>query len=420
MDVRIDPGPLAGTVEAVTSKSQAHRLLIAAALGDKPVTVRISQTNEDIGATARCLEALGAKISRPEPGQFAVTPIAAVNPAAILDCGESGTTLRLLLPLAAALGGETTFTGAGRLPQRPLSPLPELLWAHGCKIEGKGLPLTLSGGVRSGVYALPGNISSQYISGLLFALPLLDGDSEIILETPLESAGYVAMSLDTLRLFGIEVHETKTGWRVPGNQRYKAPGESITAEGDWSGAAFYLAAGAVAGDITCLGLDPGSRQGDRAIIEILQKFGAKIDPLNVGLRARSAPLKGCVVDVSQVPDLLPVLAAVAAVAQGETRLINAARLRLKESDRLTATARALGALGAEIYEEPDALRIVGKPALAGGETEGFSDHRIVMAAAVAAARCRSPVTIRGAQAVHKSYPLFFDHYAQVGGSIHVF
>ena len=396
MNMIVTPGPLAGAVRVPASKSAAHRLLICAALADGPTRIALSATNRDIEATAACLRALGAGIER--QGSFmSVSPIARIPESAVLDCGESGSTLRFLLPVAAALGVKATFTGHGRLPGRPNAPLVDALRAHGARIDNDLLPMAVSGPLTGGRWTLPGDVSSQYVTGLLFALPLLDGDSEIELTTPLASAAYVDMTLQALRQFGIAVEPTDSGWRVPGSQRYRTPGEAEV-EGDWSAAAFWLAANAIGAEVQVVGLSDSSAQGDKAVVRLLGQQE---------------------IDASGVPDLVPALAAAAVVAPGRTVITGAARLRLKESDRLRATADMIAALGGRAEVTEDGLVIEGGLPLRGGTVEGFGDHRIVMAAAILATRASGPVRVTDAQAVRKSYPGFFDDFRALGGRVHV-
>ena len=400
MNVVITPSPLSGAVRVPASKSAAHRLLIAAALADGPTRIAIGSTNRDIEATAACLRALGAGIEA-EGETLTVSPIAGVPAKATLDCGESGSTLRFLLPVTAALGAQVTFTGHGRLPQRPNAPLVTALRAHGATIDDDLLPMTVSGPLTSGLWTLPGDVSSQYVTGLLFALPLLDGDSAIRLTTPLASAAYVDMTLQALRRFGIAVEATESDWRIPGGQRYRTPGE-VVVEGDWSAAAFWLAANALGASVDVKGLDPDSAQGDRAVTALL------------GLDT---------IDATHVPDLVPALAVAAASRPTRTVVTGAARLRLKESDRLQSVADMLAALGHGVAVTPDGLIIDGgppQPCEAPVRTvDGANDHRIVMAAAVAAAHADRPVRVTGAQAVEKSYPDFFRDFEALGGNAHV-
>jgi len=400
VNVVITPSPLSGAVRVPASKSAAHRLLISAALADGPTRIAIGSTNRDIEATAACLRALGADIEA-ECDTLVVSPIADVPAEVTLDCGESGSTLRFLLPVTAALGAQVTFTGHGRLPQRPNAPLVTALRAHGATIDDDLLPMTVSGPLTSGLWTLPGDVSSQYVTGLLFALPLLDGDSAIRLTTPLASAAYVDMTLQALRRFGIAVEATESDWCIPGGQRYRTPGE-VVVEGDWSAAAFWLAANALGASVDVKGLDPDSVQGDRAVTALLEHD---------------------TIDATHVPDLVPALAVVAASRPTRTVVTGAARLRLKESDRLQSVADMLAALGHGVAVTPDGLIIDGgppQPCEAPVRTvDGANDHRIVMAAAVAAAHADRPVRVTGAQAVEKSYPDFFRDFEALGGNAHV-
>lgn len=386
-------------IEMIPSKSDAHRAKICAALSEitsgKGCLVQCGGTSQDIEATEKCLAAL--KAGRRE-----------------MYCGESGSTLRFLLPVAAALGREVSFYTEGRLPQRPLSPLYEELEKHGCTLspEGKS-PLTIKGKLQSGIFTIAGNVSSQYISGLLFALPLLADDSSIIIEGELQSASYVEMTLKTLCRFGIDIHKTSDGFFIRGGQKYVAP-EAYRVEGDWSNACFWLAAGAFTeGGIAVSGLSDDSLQGDKEILSVLKKFGADVKIKETEIVVSPGKLCGIEIDVSQIPDMVPVLAAVACAARGTTVIKHAERLRLKESDRLASVTRLLTDLGADIEELPDGLLITGKTdpdgfSLAGGRADGAGDHRIVMTAAVASLLCRDKVRITGADAVKKSYPGFFE------------
>ncbi len=417
MNVRITPAPLSGTIAAIPSKSNAHRLLICAALSDGPTELALSQSSQDIDATVGCLTALGAKIEQTGHA-LRISPIRKPAKSPVLDCGESGSTLRFLIPVAAALCEKAAFTGAGRLPERPLSQLAAAMKSHGAAFSAEKLPLTISGRLQSGEYSLPGNVSSQYITGLLLALPLLAGDSGITLTTGLESAAYVDITLCALEKFGVFATREKDGFLVPGGQRFRSP-KRVRVDGDWSNAAFFLCAGAIGKEITVTGLNPDSPQGDRRIAEFLRRFGAKITESEAGITAKPSRLTGCEIDISETPDLLPALAVVAAFAEGETRFVNAARLRLKESDRLTSTANLIHSLGGRAEELPEGLIVRGQK-LAGGRVNSFHDHRIAMAAAIAAIGCDQPVVIEDAGAAAKSYPAFYQDYAKLGGIADVF
>lgn len=418
MEAIVHPGFAGGILTAPTSKSDAHRALICAALADNGCTLHVGARNADIDATLRCLEALGASFAFPEEDSIQVTPIGTPENGGTADCGESGSTLRFMLPVAAALGTTTDFIGSGKLPERPLSELVGALTAHNSIFSSDHLPLRISGKLTAGCFCLPGNISSQYVTGLLFALPILDGDSEICLTSPLQSVGYVDMTLRTMARFGVTVQATDTGWRISGNQRYHAP-EGIRVEGDWSGAAFPLAMGALCAPVTVENLHMDSAQPDRAIIDLLRRFGAKVEQDGTRFTVSPAELSAQTIDVGEIPDLAPILAVVAACAKGVSRLENAARVRLKECDRLAAATQILTAMGVRVTEYPDALEIEGSSVLHGACVEGFNDHRMVMAATAAALRADGETRISDAHAVRKSYPHFFDDFKKLGGKAHV-
>ncbi len=415
---------LRGEIKAISSKSVVHRYLVAAALGRTPVTLTYRGGSEDIAATAGCLRALGAGIEeRPLPsGQTLcrVRPIAGGSAPArpILDCGESGSTLRFLLPVAAALGIPCAFTGHGRLPERPLSPLYELLSEKGARLSAQGkMPLTLEGRLRPGEYTIAGNVSSQFVTGLLFALPLLPGESRLEVTGRLESRPYVEVTLSVLREAGIQVdvRENPLVFTIPGGQNYRLP-EEVCAEGDWSNAAFWLVGAALTGEVTLCGLDLDSPQGDRAILPLLREFGAQERASGDRVTVRREERCPFTADVAMTPDLLPVLAVAAMGAEGESRITGAGRLRLKESDRLASVTAMLRALGGEVKELPDGLILRGKGSLRGGVVDAAGDHRIAMAGCIASLLCAREVKIVGAQAVDKSYPLFFRDWEALGGS----
>ncbi len=415
MNIRIARPLQGGCIEAIPSKSQAHRLLIGAALAGAPTRVDCSAPSQDIEVTADCLRSLGAAVEYDGSG-FQVEPIRQVRRGQTLQCRESGSTLRFLLPVAGVLGADCRFLMEGRLPQRPQEALLAVLAAHGCTVS-KPAPgcIELCGQLRGGNFEIPGNISSQFISGLLMALPVLDSGSRLTVSGSMQSRPYIDMTLEMLRRFQIPVKEEEGRFSIAGEARYTTPGR-VSAEGDWSNAAFWLCAGAIClQPICCKGLELSSYQGDKAILSLLNRMGADVQQADGALCISPSPLRGVEIDASDIPDLVPVLAAVAALAQGTTRIYNAQRLRLKESDRLRAVTDALSALGADIREEPDGLLIEGKPRLKSGIVDSCGDHRIAMMAAVAAAGCEGPVTVLGAQAVQKSYPAFWQHYRLLGG-----
>lgn len=405
----VKPGHLQGQLTPPPSKSDAHRALICAALaGDLHLAKGLgAHPSDDLLATRRCLAALlhaAAPASPAKTGPAGPAADAMIAPV-ILDCHESGTTLRLLIPIAAALGIPATFTGAGRLPQRPLQEYQNILGGHGVQLQfpaAGSLPLSISGRLQAGHFRVPGHISSQYLSGLLLALPLLDGDSTIELTSPLESAPYVAMTCRTLGEFGIAVETTATGYAVRGQQAF-IPAD-YTVEKDFSQAAFWLVANYLGSAIRLIGLPEQSAQGDRAILSILTDLKKH--------RPADGPF---IIDSAQIPDLVPVLAVAAGFTPGQTRIINGARLRLKESDRLTVTADVLKAIGADIQVEGDSLVIAGRTTWPGGTADSHGDHRIAMALAIAALSTENGVTIGHAEAVRKSYPDFFTEFAHLGG-----
>lgn len=409
MNLTLSPSPLSGTIPAIPSKSQAHRLLICAALAKTPTSLGCQGTSRDIEATAACLSAMGAQMTRTDGG-FEIAPGPVQSPC-VLPCGESGSTLRFLLPVAAALGLDAAFPMEGRLSQRPLAPLDRELEAHGAVLSRPEPAVLHCGGqLRPGDYTLPGNVSSQYISGLLFALPLLDAPSTLTVTGTVESAPYIAMTLDALRQFGVEVSVENQVYHIPACG-YQSPGRAAV-EGDWSNAAFWLCAGALGRGITVTGLNPNSLQGDKAVFDLLARFGAKTE---AGTAAASGPLRPLEIDAAAIPDLVPVLSVVAAAAPGTTRIYNAGRLRLKESDRLETVWRLLTHLGAEAEQTADGLLIHGGRPLTGGTVDSCNDHRIAMAAAVASTLCTGPVTVLDAGAVAKSYPRFWEDFKRLGG-----
>jgi len=414
VNVTINGGTLHGKVGSVPSKSVAHRALICAALADGPTDIRLPRSNEDIEVTSACLRAMGAEIS--ENGvALSVTPIMTAPNSAELNCGESGSTLRFLLPVAVAILPKVGFSGTGRLPERPIGELSDAMKSNGAEFSGSSLPFIVSGGLRAGAYEIAGDVSSQYISGLLMALPLLEGDSRIVLTSPLCSEPYVLITLDMLSKFGIKIERESNGFLVHGRQIFRSP-KAVNVDGDWSAAAFFLVAGAIGGDVTVNDVQMNSAQGDKAIVEILSNFGADVMIQENSVRVQARQLKACSVDVSRIPDLLPILTVLASFAGGTTVLYNAANLRHKESDRLASSATMINSLGGTAVEYEDKLEIVGTK-LKGGTVDSFGDHRIAMSAAIAASMCKEQTTIIGAEAVKKSYPEFFKDYCALGGTI---
>ena len=402
------PGSRSGTVKIPASKSMAHRLLIAAALGKDSKILHFDGFSNDIGATIVCLRALGAEITELGGGSWRVTPVGTVSDGECsLFCGESGSTLRFLLPIVGILGANAVFHMEGRLPERPLEPLRTILCEHGMKIEKTGDLLVCGGKLSGETFEIPGNVSSQYVTGLLAALPLLPGSSTLRVTGNVESAAYIAMTEQVLRMAGIRFE--KVGWEysISGGQMYDLP-EHVEVEGDWSNAAFFLCMGALSPAGVCVeGLHRHSAQGDRAVLDILREMGAEVTAEEETVTVWRGALRSVTIDARPIPDLIPVLSVLAALAEGETVIEHAGRLRLKESDRLASTAAMLSALGGQVTELPEGLCIQGMPQLAGGTVDACNDHRIAMAAAVAAGGCRGNVVVRGSECVNKSYPDFW-------------
>lgn len=416
MRAQVTPASLSGTIAAIASKSQAHRALIAAALADGTTDILCQTSSEDIEATSACLRALCADIQGDRILRVSPTE---TKPMAFLACNESGSTFRFMVPVVAAMGTGAYFLLKGRLPDRPMTPLYEAIRPKGVCIKGEGTDrVTVTGKLEPGVFKLPGNVSSQYITGLCFALPLLEGDSVIEIQGHLESSAYIDMTLNVLKAFGINFDWTNGQIKIPGKQVYRSP-QNFRVEGDWSNGAFWLCAGALSREgIRVTGLNPDTLQGDRAILNVLRDLGALVQVDEEGFFvAKSDHLKACSVDASQIPDLVPAIGAVAGLAKGRTLISGAARLRLKESDRLQTVAATITALGGRAIEEPDGLVIEGRSAYQGGLVDAAGDHRIAMMGAIMGSIAKGTVVIEGAQAVNKSYPDFFDDFKALGGQV---
>ncbi len=406
MDIRITPSKLKGSLSVPASKSCAHRSIICASLADGVSHLSGVTMSKDIEATIGAMTALGAEFE--VNGEDITVKGNGGRPAdrCIVDCNESGSTLRFIIPIAAAVGKETEFHGRGRLPQRPIDIFTRELGKNGVKFDYHNtMPFTVSGGLKSGRFEIEGDVSSQFITGLLFALPLLDGDSEIILTSHLESRPYVDITIDTLRRFGVTIEETADGFRVKGGQTYKPHDEKI--EGDYSQAAFFCVANALGSQVELHNLNENSVQGDKKILEIIHDicYNNTIGNYNA--------------DCSDIPDLVPILAVLGAFGSGRSVIYNAKRLKIKESDRLETTAALINSLGGRVTVTDDGLIIEPTGAMHGGTVDSFGDHRIVMAAAIAATRTDGEVIIRGAEAAEKSYPAFFDDYKMLGGKANV-
>ncbi len=408
----VAPGPRTGAVQIPASKSQAHRMLICAALSEAPSRLVLDGFSADIEATVQCLEALGAQLTQETAGLL-ITPIGARPANAKLDVGESGSTLRFLLPVLGALGIRAEVRMHGRLPERPLSPLWEVLEAHGMQLQRDGAVLHTAGQLCAGDYSLPGNVSSQFISGLLFALPLLSGNSTLTVTGTLQSERYVAMTEQALAEAGIIMKKHRQVWQISGGQRYAAPAVQVV-EGDWSSAAFFLCMGALTETgVSVFRLNPASLQADRAIMEILTRFGAELTVSGQTVTVRRGALHGITLDAGSIPDLIPVVSCRAARCEGENRIVKAARQRRNETDRLQKKAAIIYALGSSVRELPDGLIILGCARLSGGTADACGDHRIAMSAAMAACGCEGSVTVLGSECVAKSYPAFWEDFASL-------
>lgn len=435
-DIRIQPQKLSGIVHIPPSKSMAHRVVIAASLSEGQSVIRNIQLSDDIIATITGMRTLGARIDQvPDPkidGRVSLmihgaNPTGAQQETGIvreIDANESGSTLRFLVPISSLFPGETHFIGRGKLGSRPMTIYEEIYRDQGLSYRagiGDLLDLQLAGSLKPGTYTVAGNVSSQFITGLLFTLPLLEEDSQIKLTTELESVGYIYLTLDVLQHFGIQVHfhRAKGLFEIPGGQSYQAT--DYTVEGDYSQAAFFLVAGALGNDVMIEGLDKDSAQGDKAIMDFLQAFGAEIVEQGDAIQALAPAgglTGGVTLDGSQCPDIIPVTALASCLATGETVIEHLERLRIKESDRLAATAEELSKLGASIEVVDDSLVINGVASLNGqAEVWSHKDHRMAMMLAVASTVCSEAILIQDSECVAKSYPEFWQDFQKLGGMI---
>ncbi|MBU3201685.1 3-phosphoshikimate 1-carboxyvinyltransferase [Clostridium estertheticum] len=421
--VIIKPSYLNGKVKIPPSKSLSHRAVIAAGLSNGKCSIDNISMSEDIIATCEIMEKLGVDIKRLPSnikvcGKGKPTFKLSENLSNELQCNESGSTLRFLIPIAMLTGEKIVFNGKSKLVQRTLKPYYDIFDKHNIKYNTNNgnLPLTVEGSLEPGVFELRGDVSSQFITGLIYSLPLLDGDSIIMITTKMESIGYIDLTLDVLSKFGVKIENNNyREFKIKGNQHYNRIDYRV--EGDFSQAAFYLAAGVLGGEVECMDLNMESLQGDKVIVDIIKNMGGNITIKDGILKASKSNLKGTIVDASQCPDLVPIVAVLASLSEGTTEIINAGRVRIKESDRLKAMATELNKIGAEIIEKEDSLIIHGKPALRGGVVSSWNDHRIAMAMAIASIRCSKELTIEDSGAVKKSYPEFYEDFKSLGGKI---
>lgn len=417
MEVCIKPCRLTGRIRAIESKSYAHRALICAAFADRPTEIVCEELSQDIEATIGCLNSLGAKITR-DKDRLWVEPVGDIPGEAVLDCKESGSTYRFILPCVCMRGANARFKLGGRLPVRPMDIFWKLAEGGGVTVRGKGTETVCVGGKLEGdKFVIPGNVSSQYISGLIMALGIAGRRAVIEITDTIESRGYIDITLDVVNKFGIKTEFVGNSITVYGEKRYKSSGY-LKIEGDWSNAAFWLCAAAASGEeITVYDIDTSSKQGDRAVCGLLEKFGARLEYTedSVRVKASDKPLGAIEIDAHNTPDLIPAIAIAAAVAEGETVIKGAARLRLKESDRILTVSETINKLGGIARETDDGMIIQGTR-LCGGRVDGCNDHRIVMMSAVASTVCDNDIVISGAEACEKSYPRFFEDFKKLVGN----
>lgn len=413
--VNIIPSPLQGSITIPSSKSLCHRAIIAAAMAKGTSNINNVVLSEDILATIEAVKALGAEVKIIGSRAY-IKGTDFSNTADTVDCRESGSTLRFIIPLGLLSGNSIKYIGSSGLSARPLAPYLEIFEEQGIKFDSTSLPINIQGTLKSGDFKLKGNISSQFITGLMFALPMLDGHSSINVTGPLESKAYLDLTIDVLKSFGIYIeNDNYKSFYIKGNQGYTAAEYSV--EGDYSQAAFWIAAGVLGNQVVCKNLNEHSSQGDKTFIDILKSAGAKIIVKDGTVTSSLSNIKAFDADVSQFPDTAPILAVVAAFAEGTSRITGASRLRIKECDRLKAISTELNKLGAEIIEGEDYLIINGKKMLSGGVVDSWNDHRIAMALSIATIRCTSPVIINNSGAVAKSYPHFYEDFTELGGII---
>jgi len=423
--VEIKPRKLSGSLEIPPSKSVSHRAIISAGLARGESVISNVLLSQDMIATCKAMEALGAEIDYQKQANYRYTlkikggAVLKLNTEEI-DCNESGSTLRFMIPILLLQNQRVVVTGKGRLVTRPMTPYYDLFKEKSIAFEhlkkGQDLPLSMKGQLTPGIYKLSGSVSSQFITGLLFALPLLQGDSIIQMTSPLESKPYVDITIDVLKSFGIAVeNENDERFIIKGNQTYTACDYRV--EGDFSQGAFWLVGGTIGEMIRCNDLNHNSRQGDKVIVDIIRTMGGNLE-INPGtIVAKNSKIHGIEIDVSQCPDLVPILGVLGSLSTGTTRIVNGERLRFKESDRLMATAEVLNALGGQVTETKDGLIIKGVEKLTGGSVKSHNDHRIAMAVAMASIVCQGTIILEGAEAVNKSYPHFWEDFEKMGGDV---
>ncbi|MBP3917263.1 3-phosphoshikimate 1-carboxyvinyltransferase [Clostridium sp.] len=423
-DLKINPSKLKGEVKIPPSKSMAHRAIICAALSDGLCIIENIDYSDDIIATIDAMNSLGAKIVKHKDHIKVIGVYGSDEKAQetrVIDCNESGSTLRFLVPISLLFRGSSKFIGRGNLGKRPLTTYYNIFEKQGIKYsyEEDNLNLVINGELKPGTFEVEGNVSSQFITGLLFTLPLLKEDSKIIITTEMESRGYIDLTLRAMSDFGIEIiNNNYREFIIKGNQKYNA--RNYRVEGDYSQAAFFLCADSLGNDVLCKDLDLNSLQGDKEVIDILERMNVVFNANDIGVKGTTnGELTSTVIDGSQCPDIIPVLTSVAALTKGTTEIINAGRLRIKECDRLAAVTSELNKLGAKIIEKEDGLVVTGVEKLQGGvDVWSHKDHRIAMTLAIASTRCEEPIVIKDYECIAKSYPNFFEDFKALGGNVH--
>lgn len=417
-NVIIYPSNLKGEVSIPASKSLCHRAVICAGLSTGLSNIYNVTFSKDIEATCEAMKKIGVDIEIAKNSLRINGKNKVADENILIDCNESGSTLRFMIPIAAALGINTTFIGRGKLVERPMKTYYDIFDNQNIKYHNdKGnLPLRIEGKLTSGEYLVDGNISSQFISGLLFSLPLLKGNSRIVITSELESKPYIDLTINVLKQFGIDiVNNSYKEFIIAGEQSYRAA--DYTVEGDYSQGAFWLAAGLLGAEVQCTNLNFHSNQGDRVIVDIIKELEGSVNLVDNKVYTTLSKTKGKIIDVTDCPDLVPILTVIAALSKGTTEIINAGRLRFKESDRLKAICNELNTLGANIEEKAEGLVIIGRSELIGGTVDSWNDHRIAMALAIASIKCKEPVIIKNSDCVKKSYPDFWKHFKELGGDI---
>ena len=423
-DLKIYPSKLKGEVKIPPSKSMAHRAIICAALSDGLCIIENIDYSDDIIATIDAMNSLGAKIVKHKDYIEVIGAYGSdekPQETRVIDCNESGSTLRFLVPISLLFKGSSKFIGRGNLGKRPLTTYYNIFERQGIEYsyEEGNLNLVINGELKAGTFEVEGNVSSQFITGLLFTLPLLKEDSKIIITTEMESKGYIDLTLRAMNDFGVEIiNNNYREFIIKGNQKYNS--RNYRVEGDYSQAAFFLCADSLGNDVLCKDLDLNSLQGDKEVIDILERMNVVFNANDIGVKGTTnGELTNTIIDGSQCPDIIPVLTSVAALTKGTTEIINAGRLRIKECDRLTAVTSELNKLGAKIIEKEDGLVVTGVEKLQGGvEVWSHKDHRIAMTLAIASTRCEEPIVIKDYECIAKSYPNFFEDFKTLGGNIH--